>query len=39
VNDIQCGVAGTIPTKYKAAKNDIEAISLELLNRLEEEGE
>ena len=38
-NNIQYGVAGTIPTKYKTAKNDIEAISLELLNRLEKEGE
>ena len=39
VNNIQYGIAGTIPTKYKPAKNDIEAISLELLNRLENEGE
>lgn len=38
-NNIQCGVAGTIPTKYKTTKNDIEAISLEFLNRLEKEGE
>lgn len=34
VNNIQYGVAGTIPTKYKNSKNDIEAISLELLERL-----
>lgn len=35
VNNIQYGVAGTIPTKYKASKDDIEAISLELLERIE----
>lgn len=35
VNNIQYGVAGTIPTKYKASKEDIEAISRELLERLE----
>lgn len=34
VNNIQYGMAGTIPTKYKASKDDIEAISLELLQRL-----
>lgn len=39
VNNIQYGVAGTIPTKYKNSKNDIEAISVELLSRLEKEGE
>mgnify|MGYP000578783138 FL=1 len=36
VNNIQYGVAGPIPTKYRASKNDIEAISLELLERLED---
>ncbi len=39
VNNIQYGVAGTIPTKYQNSKNDIEAISLELLDRLSREGE
>lgn len=34
VNNIQYGVSGTIPTKYKASKDDIEAISIELLERL-----
>lgn len=36
VNNVQYGMAGTIPTRYKNSKNDIEAISLELINRLEE---
>lgn len=35
VNNIQYGVAGSIPTKYQAPREDIEAISLELLERLE----
>ena len=35
VNNIQYGVAGSIPTKYLASREDIEAISLELLERLE----
>lgn len=35
VNNIQYGVAGSIPTKYQASREDIEAISLELLERLE----
>jgi chromosome partitioning protein len=34
VNDIQVGVAGTLPTKYKKSKEDMEAIALELLNRI-----
>lgn len=36
-NNIQYGVSGAIPTKYQSSKNDIEAISLELLQRLSEE--
>ena len=36
VNNIQYGVAGSIPTKYQASREDIEAISLELLERLED---
>jgi len=39
VNNIQYGSAGTIPTKYKASKEDIEAISLELLERIERNEE
>ena len=38
VNNISYGAAGSIPTKYQASKNDIEAISLELLERLDREG-
>lgn len=34
VNNIQYGKAGTLPTKYKPAKEDIEAISLELISLL-----
>ena len=34
VNNIQYGAAGPIPTKYQVSKEDIEAISLELLERL-----
>ena len=36
VNNIQYGVAGSIPTKYQASREDIEAISIELLERLED---
>jgi hypothetical protein len=39
VNNIQYGAGGTIPTKYQLSKNDIEAICLELLERLKEESE
>ncbi|MEC5401473.1 ParA family protein [Clostridioides difficile] len=34
VNNIQYGVSGTLPTKYKQGKEDIEAISLELLDKI-----
>ncbi len=34
-NNIQYGVAGTIPTKYVASKQDIEAITIELIDRIE----
>lgn len=34
VNDIQRGYTGTIPTMYKSSKEDIEAISLELIEKL-----
>ncbi len=34
VNNIQYGVAGTIPTKYKASYEDIEAISLEIIDKI-----
>lgn len=33
-NNIQTGVSGTIPTKYKKSKEDIEAISAELLQKI-----
>lgn len=36
VNNIQYGAAGSIPTKYQTSREDIEAISLELLGRLED---
>lgn len=35
VNDIQRGITGTLPTMYKASREDIEAISLELIDKLE----
>lgn len=34
VNNIQYGMSGTLPTKYKQSREDIEAISLELLERI-----
>lgn len=34
VNNIQYGASGTLPTKYKQGKEDIEAISLELLDKI-----
>lgn len=34
-NNIQYGVSGSIPTKYKSSREDIEAISLEFLDRIE----
>lgn len=36
-NNIQYGVSGTIPTKYKTSKEDIEAISMEFLERIDAE--
>lgn len=33
-NNIQYGVSGTIPTKYKSSKEDIEAISIELIDKI-----
>lgn len=41
-NNIQYGVGGTLPTKYKSSREDIEAICCEFLERIEqdiEEGE
>lgn len=35
VNNIQVGVAGTVPTKYQKSREDIEAISIELLSRID----
>lgn len=37
VKDIQVGKAGPLPTKYKKSREDIEAISLELLQRISEQ--
>lgn len=34
VNNIQCGASGTLPTKYKPSKEDIESISIELINKI-----
>ena len=34
VNDIQVGASGSLPTKYKRAREDMEAISVELLRRI-----
>lgn len=39
VNNIQCGKSGTLPTKYKQSREDIEAISLELLARIKNDKE
>jgi chromosome partitioning protein len=36
-NNIQCGRSGSVPTKYKSSREDIESISLELLNRIQED--
>ncbi|WP_259761604.1 ParA family protein [Lactococcus lactis] len=33
-NNIQFGVGGTLPTKYKNSREDIEAITLELIDRI-----
>lgn len=35
VNNIQYGMGGTLPTRYKNSKEDIEAICSELLQRIE----
>ena len=35
VNDIQCGKAGTLPTKYKKSREDMEAIASELMVKIE----
>lgn len=35
VNNIQVGVSGTVPTKYQKSREDIEAISIELLSRID----
>lgn len=39
VNDIQCGKAGTLPTKYKKSKEDMEAIAAELLTKIKNDQE
>ena len=36
VNNLTYGSSGPIPTKYKQSREDIEAISVELLKRLED---
>ncbi len=36
VNHIQFGSSGTLPTKYKASREDIEAISLELERKIKD---
>lgn len=38
-NNIQVGVSGTIPTKYKSSREDIEAICIEFLERINGNGE
>ncbi|WP_029503037.1 ParA family protein [Lachnoclostridium phytofermentans] len=38
VNNIQYGMSGTIPTKYKASREDIEAISLELVEKIDNDN-
>ncbi|SLM97450.1 Chromosome (plasmid) partitioning protein ParA [Brachybacterium faecium] len=35
VNNIQFGVGGTLPTKYKSSREDIEAIAVEFIDRIE----
>lgn len=39
LNTMQYGKAGTIPTKYKSSREDIEAICAELLERIEKPRE
>ncbi|GEM_PF-322219 len=36
VNHIQYGLSGTIPTRYKSSYQDIEAISMELVEKIKE---
>jgi chromosome partitioning protein len=38
VNNIQIGSSGTIPTKYKNSREDIEAICMEFLERIDRDG-
>lgn len=33
-NNIQYGASGTVPTKYQSSKEDIEAISIELIHKI-----
>ncbi|HII3982077.1 TPA: ParA family protein, partial [Enterococcus faecium 1,230,933] len=35
VNNIQFGAGGTLPTKYKSSKEDIEAIAIEFIDRIQ----
>ncbi|EAC3746590.1 chromosome partitioning protein ParA [Listeria monocytogenes] len=35
-NNIQFGVGGTLPTKYKNSKEDIESIAIEFIDRIEQ---
>lgn len=37
-NNIQYGRSGAVPTKYKGAREDIEAISIEMLERINDDG-
>lgn len=37
-NNVQFGVAGTLPTQYKNSLEDIEAISLEMIERINQMG-
>lgn len=39
VSNIQRGSSGSLPTKYKQSKEDIEAISLELMEKIKKDGE
>ena len=36
--NIQIGSSGTIPTKYKNSREDIEAICMEFLERIDIDG-
>lgn len=37
-NNIQYGIAGTVPTKYQNSRDDIEAICCEFLQRIEQDS-